>query len=102
LRAAVWQQVDTTTSSLTVTNTNLPTGTSPVAVAFDGVFVWAIDGSSSNVFKVLPSTTPGQPGTQYGPFINPGGSSSFLGFDGGNMWVSTTNASNNTYSLPKM
>lgn len=100
--AAAWQQVDTTTSSLTVTNTNLAAGASPYAVAFDGVYVWAVDGSNSNVFKVLPSSTPGQHGTLYGPFTNPGGSSSFLAFDGGNMWVSTTNASNNTYSLPKM
>jgi hypothetical protein len=94
--AAAVQQVDTTTNSLTVTNTNLPTP-SPVAVAFDGIYIWAIDGSNSNVFKVLPSA-----GTYSGPFTNPGGESSFLGFDGGNIWISTTDASNNTYSVSKM
>ncbi len=78
---AAVQQVDTTTSNLTVTNTQLPSGTSPVAVAFDGIYIWMIDGSNSNVFKVLPSM-----GTYIGPFTNPGGASSFLGFDGGNMW----------------
>jgi hypothetical protein len=96
------QQVDTTTNPPTVTNTRLPDGTSPYAVAFDGIYVWVIDGSNSNVFKVLPSTTSGQSGTKYGPFTNPGGASSFLGFDGGNMWVSTADSSNGTYSLQKM
>ena len=58
--------------------------------------VWVVDGSSSNVFKVPPS------GTSQGPFLNPAGGSFSLAFDGGNMWVSTTNASNNTYSHAKM
>ena len=80
--AAAVQQIDTTTSSLTVTNTQLPLGASPVAWR-SMEYVWTIDGSNSNVFKVLPSVTPGQPGTLYGPFTNPGGASFFLGFDGG-------------------
>jgi YVTN family beta-propeller protein len=60
---------------------NFSAGPTPWGVAFDGLYIWIGNGSSSTVTKLLQST-----GATVGTYPT-GGPAEFLGFDGGNIYV---------------
>ena len=70
------------TTTLGVTAVSMPTNSDPLAVAFDGLYIWVVR-EDGFVSKVLPSslatvdTAPTGGGTPY-----------FIAFDGGYVWVS--------------
>ena len=85
------------TTNLSVTHIALPSLTSPIAVAFDGTYIWVADGGSPNVAKMLPSA-----GALVTYYPTGAGYASFDAFDGGNMWVSTPTPNGVGYTVSKM
>ena len=94
--AALWA-INTTNHS--PTQFTLTTNSQPTAVAFDGLYMWIANGSSSvdPVANLNPSI--GIPSY----FETGGGTAAFVAFDGGNIWVANPDAvANGGYTISKL
>jgi hypothetical protein len=79
-----------TVSKISVTNlsvTNFSANATPYGIAFDGLYVWVTNPPAGTVTKLLQST-----GAIVGTYSTGGTAPTFLGFDGGNIYVSNVSS----------
>jgi hypothetical protein len=88
--------LEISTSTLSVTPIAMPANSDPLAVAYDGEYIWVALGNG-NVTKVLQST-----GSVIDTAASGGAATYFLAFDGGYVWASLPDPVAGVYSIAKM